>query len=293
MKKAVFFYSEGSKLAADLYLPDGQPNTSPYPAVVLCHGFAGIKEVLLPAFAEAFAQRGFAALVFDYRGFGDSEGERGRLIHAEQVQDIRNALTFMQSLPEVDGQKIGLWGTSYGGANALVCTAADQRVKCLVVQLTFASGERVILGPLDPAAREKLRHTLSKVWQKAVTQNKSLHMNPGQLLTDEQSKTFIAGLIEKNPKVNVKIPFMFLQHTLECRPEDHLAAVHVPLLIIGAENDTVNPVEESRLLFQKAQEPKEFCLLPGATHYECYAGEQFALASQKAAAWFGKYLAAG
>ena len=79
MKQEVVFYSENCKIIGDLYLPENAGPDEKYPAVVLCHGFSGIREILLPPYAELFAQNGFAALIFDYRGFGDSEGERGRI----------------------------------------------------------------------------------------------------------------------------------------------------------------------------------------------------------------------
>ncbi len=146
MKQEIVFYSENCKIAGDLYLPDSLGEGCRLPAVVLCHGFSGIREILLPPYADFFSQNGFAACVFDYRGFGDSEGERGRLVPAEQVVDIRNAITFLETLPQVDPARIGLWGTSFGGANAIYAAAIDTRVKCLSVQITFGSGERMVAG---------------------------------------------------------------------------------------------------------------------------------------------------
>ncbi|MCP5052161.1 MAG: alpha/beta fold hydrolase, partial [bacterium] len=143
MTRDVEFYSEGSRIKGVLYLPGNGEEESKPPAIILCHGFAGIKELLLPAYANAFSENGFAVLTFDYRGFGESEGEEGKLSPQLQITDIRNAITFVQSLKEVDAQRVGLWGTSYGGANAVVATAKDNRVKCLTVQLTFEDGERV------------------------------------------------------------------------------------------------------------------------------------------------------
>src|SRR5210317_1955434 len=117
MKREVVFYSEGAKIFADMYVPEQCAEGDKYPVIILCHGFSGIREILLPAYAEVFSAAGYISLVFAYRGFGDSEGERGRLIPSEQVVDIRNAITFMESLEKVDEERIGLWGTSFGGAN--------------------------------------------------------------------------------------------------------------------------------------------------------------------------------
>jgi dipeptidyl aminopeptidase/acylaminoacyl peptidase len=136
----VHFYSEGSRLAGTLYLPANLKEGERRAAIVLCHGFTGIKELILPQYAEAFARNGFVALTFDYRGFGESDGQRGRLLWQEQAADIRNAVTYVSTRPEVDSQRTGLWGTSYGGALAPYAFALDDRVKACVGQLGFADG---------------------------------------------------------------------------------------------------------------------------------------------------------
>ena len=129
----VNFTSHGCNMSAQLYKPENFDQNSKYPAIVLCHGFAGFKEVLLPAYAEAFAKAGYVVLNFDYRGFGESEGEKGRLVPKLQIEDIHSAIDYIASLDFVDSNKIGLWGTSYGGANAITAAAQNDLVKCLSV----------------------------------------------------------------------------------------------------------------------------------------------------------------
>ena len=148
--ETVHFYSEGSRLAAHLYLPDGANAGDRRPGIVLCHGFTGIKEMILPQYAKAFAEAGFAALAFDYRGFGESDGSRGRLLWQEQAADIRNAVTYMSTRDEVDSERLGLWGTSYGGALAPYAFALDERVKACVGQLGFADGYAAIASRMPP-----------------------------------------------------------------------------------------------------------------------------------------------
>ena len=277
MKQEVVFYSENCKIIGDLYLPDNLPQGAKLPAVILCHGFSGIREILLPPYAEFFAQNGFAALVFDYRGFGDSEGERGRLVPAEQVVDIRNAITFMETLPQVDPARIGLWGTSFGGANAIYTAAIDKRVKCISVQITFGSGERMVAGGMNDEAREKLMSTLQKAWQRAVTKNKPLMLNMDQILTDPDSKEFYQKTVEIHPKLKNRLPLLTIKESMECRPENHIAGLNIPVMIIGATGDIVCPVEESKILYEKAREPKELFIIEGARHYDVYEGEYFKL----------------
>jgi len=289
LKQDITFFSEGTPIVGDLYLPENIAEEQKLPAVVLCHGFAGIKEILLPAYAKKFAQNGFAALIFDYRGFGASEGERGRLVPGEQTVDIRNAITFMQTLSEVDGNQIGLWGTSFGGANAMYVAAIDPRVKAISVQLTFASGAKMVKGDLDEAGVKKLESTLKKVRERAVVKNKMLKLGPEQILTDEESKAFFVKIIEQHPELRVKIPVSTLQHIIEHNPQDVIGKVTCPIVIIAAEQDQVCPPEESDKLFELANEPKKLVSL-ACQHYDAYEGDSFETGSDAAVEWLSTYL---
>ncbi len=95
------------------------------PVIILCHGFCGIREILLPDFAEAFTRAGFSTITFDYRGFGDSDGERGRLVPAMQIDDIISVVNWAREQPSLDAQRIGLWGTSFGGCHVFGAAVRD------------------------------------------------------------------------------------------------------------------------------------------------------------------------
>ena len=162
---------------------------------------------------------------------------------------------------------------SFGGANAIVTAALDKRVTCLCVQLAFGNGERVITGGLTGEEKEKLEAMLMKVWTRAVTQDKIMQVPINKILTDEQSIEFYNKTVADFPGLDIKIPFLTIKETMEYQPEKYLDSVHVPILIIGAENDKVNPKEESEILYEKANSPKELLIIKGATHYQCYEGE--------------------
>ncbi|MBX6385934.1 MAG: acetylxylan esterase, partial [Microbispora sp.] len=125
--------SEGEQLSGLLYLPD---RPGPHAAVVLAGGWCYVKEVAQPLFAEVFAQSGIAALVIDYRYFGGSTGEPRRHIDPwKQIEDYRNAISFLQAREDVDPDRIGVWGISYSGGHVLILGAIDSRVRavCSVV----------------------------------------------------------------------------------------------------------------------------------------------------------------
>jgi len=290
MKRPVEFYSEGCRIGADLVLPDTVAEGQRLPAVILCHGFSGIRSILLPPYAEELARSGFAALLFDYRGFGDSEGERGRLVPAEQRVDIRNAITFMQSLGEIDPERIGLWGTSFGGANAICTAAIDKRVKCLSVQITFGSGERMVGAGMTDEEKNKLRATLDKAWQRSVVRNKPMMLAMEQILTDEDSKAFYAKTVAEQPEFKTKLPLTTIRESLEYCPEDAVGSVSVPIMFIGATDDIVCPVAEMHILHEKANDPKGLHIIEGARHYDVYEGEFFRQSCGKAVEWYKKHL---
>ncbi len=135
--------SEG--IALTFRVPEGNIK---HPLIILCHGFCGIRNVLLPCFANAFTEAGFATITFDYRGFGESDGERGRLVPAMQTEDIISVINWAEKQECIDNQRIGLWGTSLGGGHVFSAAAQDQRVKCIVSQLAFADGDVLVTGEM-------------------------------------------------------------------------------------------------------------------------------------------------
>jgi predicted acyl esterase len=138
MPKDVEFKSSGITLRAHLYLPESD---GPFPAVVMAGGWCYVKELVQPEYAKMFAGAGIAALVFDYRNFGDSDGEpRQHLDPWEQIEDYRNAISFAETLPDIDPGRIGVWGISYSGGHVLVVGAIDPRIKCIVSNIPVVDG---------------------------------------------------------------------------------------------------------------------------------------------------------
>src|SRR5687767_5291183 len=102
------FYSEGVRLAADLYISSNATTETPAPGVVLCHGYTGGKNLYLPDTASALNEAGFFALGFDYKGWGERDGPKHRLGPHGRVADFQAAVTYKTTRPEIDPEKIGL-----------------------------------------------------------------------------------------------------------------------------------------------------------------------------------------
>jgi fermentation-respiration switch protein FrsA (DUF1100 family) len=121
--------SGSDELEALLFLPDAEP---PYPFVVMAGGWCYVKELVQPLFAEVFAASGLGALIFDYRTFGGSSGEPRRHIDpAMQIEDYRNALSYLESRSDVDADRLAAWGISYSGGHVLILGALDDRVRAV------------------------------------------------------------------------------------------------------------------------------------------------------------------
>ena len=147
------FRSSGTRCAAWLYRPEGP---GPHPCVVMAHGFSGVREQRLDAYAERFAKAGLAALVFDYRHFGASEGEPRQLISIpRQLEDWRAAVAHARSLEGIDPKRIALWGSSFSGGHVVSTAADDPDVAAVVSQAPFTDG-LTALRANTPAAAARL-----------------------------------------------------------------------------------------------------------------------------------------
>ncbi|WP_421327569.1 UilS family quorum-quenching N-acyl-homoserine lactonase [Aeromonas veronii] len=286
MKISTAKIASGVALTTHLPLFDG-----PYPVIILCHGFCGIREMLLPAYAQSFVQSGFAVVSFDYRGFGDSDGERGRLVPAMQIADITSVIRWVREQPQFDPQRIALWGTSLGGGHVFGAAAKDPLIKCVVSQLAFADGDQVVTGKMDDNERTAFIHTLDAMQEKQQETGRELFVSIPKVLNDIESKAFFEEHRQRFPKLDIKIPFLTVLETLRYKPALYAAEVTCPTLVIVAGKDSVNPPEYGRALFKRvAAERKHFHEEKEARHYDVYSGDVFKRLAKLQVEWFRKYL---
>ena len=154
MKIDVQFNADGTTLRGWLYMPDR--GARPFPIVVMAHGFSALKEMGLDQYAEVFARAGLAALVYDNRNLGASEGNpRFEIDPIAQMRDYRHAITYAQTRAEIRPDRIGVWGTSYTGGLVLMVAALDRRVKCVVSQVPFISGYETMIQVMPLEERKQ------------------------------------------------------------------------------------------------------------------------------------------
>jgi dipeptidyl aminopeptidase/acylaminoacyl peptidase len=288
--RVVHFYSEGSKLEGDYFLPPGRRAGERRPGIVLCHGYSGIRNLVLPDYAQFFVEAGYVVLSFDYRGFGGSEGPKWRIMALEQVDDIRNALTWLECQAEVDPDRLGLWGTSNGGAHAPYVAGIDERVKAAVGQVGYGDGRRLLMDIRSEEERRALERRLADDRRQRVLTGRGDAATCDVLLASPQTRAFFAQALQAVPELYCEIPWASAEKTMEYRPIDVVDRIAPrALLLIGAEKDDLCRFEGYRALHERAREPKKLVGLP-ITHYEIYGPPWLEKSAQLAIEWFDRHL---
>lgn len=286
MRKNVEFKTlDGTPLSAFLYTPDS--GESPFPAIVLSHGFGAVKEMALDQFADVFCEAGFACLVYDHRNTGASGGApRGEIDPWQQISDMRDAITYAASRPEVAADRIGLWGTSFSGGHSLVVAATDARIKCVVSVVPTISGHENTIRALTTdgyGAFLKEVHEERAARQRGE-EPRSIPISKEGDESFEWSKVAGAGTTYVNACTLLS---RGLRDTYE--PGSYIAAISpTPLLMAVATHDAKCLTDLQLEAYSAAHEPKRLEMFPGG-HYDPYTTQLAAIASASRD-WFAKYL---
>lgn len=288
--QVVHFFSDGFKLEADYFRPPHARPDDRLPAIVLCPGFGAIRRHILPDYAALFAAAGYAVCALDYRGFGGSDGHGSRIMPLEQVQDIRAALTWLSLQPGVDPDRLGLWGTSGGGAHAPYVAGVDSRVKCTVGQIGYADGYRMIMDHKSAEEQARLLEAIrADRAQRAVGGEGGL-LRVIDLISDPATVGYVLDVAQTDPSIITYVTLASAEAVLEYRPIDvaHRIGPRALLLIAGT-RDEICPLAEYRALYDKVTGPRKWVEY-AVGHYEIYAPEWVRTSAAEAVAWFDLHL---
>lgn len=136
--RKVQFDSEGDQVVGNLYLPKNYDPTKQYPAIIVSGSWTTVKEQMSGLYAQKLANEGFITLAFDPRNFGESGGvKRFYENPSQKIEDIKNAVTFLQRQADVNGDKIGALGICAGSMYTLMAAAEDKRIKSVVTAASW------------------------------------------------------------------------------------------------------------------------------------------------------------
>jgi hypothetical protein len=289
MKQTLTLFSEGTRIAADLFVPDDLPAGETRPGILLCHGWAGPKSHLSATYAPYFCKAGFVCLTFDYRGWFDSDarlitpegqpepGEDGSVtVRAmpvrevvdplDQNRDIHNVLDFLMEQPSVDPDRIGLWGSSFGGGHVLYVAGTDPRIQAVVSQVPGMGDAPDEFGFVTPMREVQMLGA-------AMTRG-DLHQvprPPGQPESLKGTGDF--------------------RTMWRYRPRHAARSIHVPTLILDQEDEEYGGRESSGLAAREAipeTTTVEYHVFPG-THYDIY-DKNYKESARLARDWFLRHL---
>jgi uncharacterized protein len=272
-EEVVSFQSAGLRLHGVIGVPETSRAGERRAAFLVLHGFGSNSEssnVLQPT--RVLNEFGYVTLRFDMRGCGKSEGEFGRVICLEQVEDLNNALAFLATNPAVDPARIGAIGSSFGGAVAVYAGGTNPRVAAVISNGGWGHGERKFRG----------QHRTAEAWAKftkTLDEGRAHRARTGQsLMVPRYDIVPIPDHVRQNlerqkvgmlaPNSVEMFPAETAQSMFDFRAEEVVGQIAPrPLLLIHAANDSVTPTEQSIEMFKRAGEPTELHLFSGLDHF--------------------------
>jgi fermentation-respiration switch protein FrsA (DUF1100 family) len=296
MRRDVEFNAEGVSLRGWLYMPDRVAAT--VPAVVMAHGFSAVKEMYLDRYAEVFAAAGLAALVFDNRNFGASDGEpRDEIDPWQQVRDYRHAITWLGGQPQIDRKRVGVWGSSYSGGHVLVLGAIDRRIKCVVSQVPLISGSRNLARLIRADLAAPLRAQFdadreARFFGGAPAMVPVVTSEPNgaaALPTADSWEWFTQTAKTRSPAWRNQVTLRTLEMLGEYEPGSYIDRISpTPVMMLIAEGDHLAVADEAFAAYHRALAPKRLVILKGG-HFDAYV-KDFEQSSAAARDWFVEHL---
>lgn len=286
VRRELRFSCGNTTCAADLYLPAGVSER--VPCVVMGHGFTGTRDLGLGCYATRFAAAGVAALVFDYRHFGTSGGEPRQLISVpDQLEDWRAAIAFARERPELDPDRIAIWGTSLSGGHVIAIAAGDPAIAAVVAQVPWLG---VAGGHASPwRARTLLALMVAAVRDIVRTRRGGPPLlipvvgPAGELavFTGDDAAAFAQRFAASAPSWRNEVAARSLLQLVRYRPHQIAARIAMPLLLCVAERDRYAPPELAHRV-AAAVARSELHTYP-IEHFDAYLGEHEALVADQVA----------
>jgi hypothetical protein len=302
MPESVEFQSGGETVRGDLYMPE---SPGPHPIVVMAGGWCYVKELVQPRYAELFAEAGIAALVFDYRCLGASDGSpRQHIDPNAQIEDYRNAISYVERRDDLDSDRIGTWGITYSGGHSLIIAATDRRVKAVCS----------IVPVIDGWVNMRRVHGMEgfRALRKVIEEDREARFDGAEGGYIAMSTTKVGQEICTWPFPETYEAFKKLQETVAPRHEhrntiestemllNYSVFPFVPrilkkpvLMIVADEDDLTLWDKETEAFKAIGSEDKELFVTPSVSHMALYSDRSaLEIAAERATSFFERKLLA-
>jgi len=272
----VAFTSAGITCQAWLYLP---PSPEPPPIVVMAHGFGGIRQMRLDAYADRFTRAGYACLVFDYRHFGASGGQPRQLLNIKrQLADWAAAIRFARARDDVDGSRIILWGTSFSGGYVITTAARHTGITAVIAQCPFTDGMTSVLAMPRTTALKVGGRALIDLAAAKLGKDPALMPvvgPPGStaVMTAPDALPAMQAMVPDGVPWRNEVAARVALDVLTYRPGRAAARVQCPILFCICQADTVTPADTT-LRYANTAPRGEVKLYPEG-HFDIYLGDAF------------------
>ena len=264
MEERVQFACGGLRLAGVLEFPGDMEKGGHRPAFMVLHGFGSNKDSsTMLTVTRLFTSLGYIVLRFDMRGCGDSEGARGRVICLEQVEDTKSALSFLEKRNDVEKNRIGVFGHSFGAAVAVYAAGVDSRIAACISSGGWGNGEK----------KFRRQHESPEAWQRFTDM---LRRGREKAKRGESMMVPRFDIVPIKPELRgnlapgsiLEFPFEVVESMLGFMANDVAGKIAPrPLLLLHPAEDTVTPTEQSVDLFMRAGQPTDLHLVAGVDHF--------------------------
>ena len=291
----ISFSSQGINLAAHLYLPEGFDANKSYPAVIFSPPFNQVKEQTGAIYGAQLAKQGYATLVFDHLGYGDSEGELRNNENAFiKIESIRDAVSFMGTLPYVDNEQLfGLGVCASGGYMALVATT-DKRLKAIATVSGMMGNKASYFEAMDRETITALITMQNAGRQKAYETGKVDYVDALGFEAEEsaikQGSTPSEGYdyymteragVQTYSNYSHLAPSFMLEAPMLADAQSYAPYIYTPYLgIVGSK--AMDPASGilmtgplTKKFYDAASEPKQFVEISGASRVDLYDKAEF------------------
>lgn len=291
-REEVRFYSRGEAVAGTFLAPG--PDPAPGPVVLQGPGWLGLRDgASYRRYHDALVAAGYRVFVFDYRGFGDSAGDRTTLSPVGQLDDLRSAVAYLTTREDVDPARIGVFGSGgTGGGNPFLLAAVEPSVRAIVSQMPVADGRDwlhrmrsehewlAFLAELDEDRRVR-----------AVTGESRLVDPREQIMVATPERRTTGVKRDVDSRVTREVRLSSADEILTYRPIDAASGLTVPSLIVAVAGDATTPTDHAEQLFDVLAGPRRLVVQHGTTHYGAYEtyGDRIA---DLIVAWFDEHLVA-